>query len=118
MLIYNQSEFSRLILTAHSEHYLVVTKKMMMTVSTSTMTVMTISMMRMVEERCEEGRVGSFDQQLMLSLMLQLMPMITIIIGLMMMRMMHAHSNGDGGSMDHPSASFQMNHLDNGHFAK
>ena len=75
-------------------------------------------MMRMVEERCEEARVGSFDQQLMLSLMLQLMPMITIIIGLMMMRMMLAHSNGDGGSMDHPSASFQMNHLDNGHFAK
>ena len=63
--------------------------------------------------------MGSFDQQLMLSLMLQLMAMITIIIGLMMIRMMiHAHSNGDGGSMDHPSASFQMNHLDNGHFAK
>ena len=83
-------------MTAHSEHYLVVTKKMMMTVSTSTRTVMTVAMMRMVEERCEEGRVGSFDQQLMLSLMLQLMAMITIIIGLMMMRMMH--SNGDGGS--------------------
>ena len=79
---------------------------------------MTMAMMRMVEERCEEARVGSFDQQLMLSLMLQLMAMITIIIGLMMMRMMHAHSNGDGGSMDHPSASFQMNHLDNGQFAK
>ena len=58
MLIYNQSEFSRLILTimtAHSEHYLVVTKKMMMTVSTSMRTVMTMAMMRMVEERCEEG---------------------------------------------------------------
>ena len=76
---------------------------------------MTMAMMRMVEERCEEG---SFDQQLMLSLMLQLMAMITIIIGLMMTRMMHAHGNGDGGSMDHPSASLQMNHLDNGHFAK
>ena len=55
MLIEIQSEFSRLILTimtAHSEHYLAVTKKMMMTFSSSTRT---MAMMRMVEERCEEG---------------------------------------------------------------